>query len=32
MKQCIRCNREYSDSERFREINGAYLVSLDVLT
>ena len=32
MKQCIRCDREYSDSERLCEIDGACLVSLDVLT
>jgi hypothetical protein len=31
MKQCIRCDREYPDSERFCEMDGAYLVSLDEL-
>ncbi len=27
MKQCVRCDREYPDSERFCAIDGAYLVS-----
>ena len=31
MKQCIRCEREYPDSERFCEMDGVYLVSLDEL-
>jgi hypothetical protein len=29
MKQCIRCDRQYPDSERFCEMDGAYLLSLD---
>jgi hypothetical protein len=29
MKQCIRCEREYPDSENFCEMDGAYLLSLD---
>ena len=31
MKQCIRCDREYPDTKRFCEIDGAYLVSSDDL-
>ena len=26
MKQCVRCDREYPDSERFCAIDGAYLM------
>jgi hypothetical protein len=27
MKQCIRCDREYPDTEKFCEMDGAYLLS-----
>jgi hypothetical protein len=27
MKQCVRCDREYPDSKRFCEIDGAYLIN-----
>jgi len=29
MKQCIQCDREYPDTEKFCEMDGAYLISLD---
>jgi hypothetical protein len=31
MKQCIRCDREYPDSENFCEMDGAYLLPIDEL-
>lgn len=31
MKQCIRCDRKYPDTENFCEMDGAYLISLDDL-
>ena len=29
MKQCIRCDREYPDSENFCEMDGAYLLPVE---
>ena len=31
MKQCIRCDREYPDTENFCEMDGSYLLSLEDL-
>jgi hypothetical protein len=31
MKQCIRCDRDYPDTEDFCEIDGSYLLSADDL-
>ena len=29
MKQCLQCDREYPDSEKFCEMDGAYLLSME---